>query len=99
MSGDMGCDPRQREAEFGLEDTNHRHGDRHQRGLRVGREREVRLRSFEHQRGKFLAQRLVDLLEDMACGRERVRQLEERALAKLQARTRELARETASANA
>jgi RNA polymerase sigma-32 factor len=42
---------------------------------------------------------LEDLSKRFGVSRERVRQLEERALAKLQARTRELARETASANA
>jgi RNA polymerase sigma-32 factor len=42
---------------------------------------------------------LEDLSKRFGVSRERVRQLEERALAKLQARTRDLARETASANA
>jgi RNA polymerase sigma-32 factor len=42
---------------------------------------------------------LEDLSKRFGVSRERVRQLEERALAKLQSRTRDLARETASANA
>ncbi len=42
---------------------------------------------------------LEDLSKRFGVSRERVRQLEERALAKLQARTRDLARETAAANA
>jgi hypothetical protein len=54
------------EACLRFEDANRREADRHQRGLRIGRQRKLRLRSLEHETRKALTERIVDLIENQA---------------------------------
>ena len=67
MAGDVGRQAGQRLAAILLQDARDRDADRHQRRLGVLGQDEVRFRPFPHQFREVLLQRLVDLLEDVAC--------------------------------
>jgi len=54
------------EAALALEDAEHGEADRHQRRLRVLGQREVAVRPLEDHAGEVLAERVVDLREDLA---------------------------------
>ena len=57
------------EVEPGLCAQRRHHGEahRHERGLRIGGQRQLGLGPFEHKGGQLLPKRIVDFVEDLAC--------------------------------
>jgi hypothetical protein len=56
------------EPALGSQRVHHRHGDRHQGRLGIFGQAQFVIRPFEHQFREVLAQRVVDLFEDLARG-------------------------------
>ena len=65
MAGDETRVARDVEPGFRLENAGRGETDRHQRGLRIGGQRQLGLGTLEHQPGQILPERAVDLGEDL----------------------------------
>ena len=68
MTGDEVPKLEQRRPAVALDHTGHGQGNSHQRRLRIFGQREVALRSFEHEPGEALSQGIVHLFENQAGG-------------------------------
>ena len=75
LEGLLAWEPRQIDAGLSFQHPHDRKRHRHQRRLRVLGQGQIRIGPLEHQAREVLAERLVDLLEDLAGAPERRRQI------------------------